>query len=419
MKIESDIPQPALLLRGNGQRLWDSLMSMARIGATPGGGSSRLALSAEDSAGRYQFIAACQAIGMSVTSDAMGNLFCRFQGREPELLPVTMGSHLDTQPKGGRFDGVYGVLAALEVVTTLHQLQLTPRRSIEIIVWTNEEGARFTPAMMGSAVFTGKMSLEEALSRRDRDNILVSNALQQQGWCGDAPAGRPFDAYFEAHIEQGPVLEEESLGIGIVTGGQAIRWLDITVCGQAAHAGTTPMKNRRDAMFAASEMISALEHQADLFAPQGLMTVGELHIAAASRNTIAGNLRFTLDIRHPDDVILQTFDQQCREVMQRIADQRHIEITISEHWVSPAVPFDDQCVQLVEQLTLQLGYPGRRMISGAGHDAINIAGHCPTAMIFIPCAGGISHNESESITPEDAEYGLNVLLNSVWQRADR
>lgn len=419
MKAQSNTTLSSSLLRGNGQRLWESLMSMARIGATPGGGNSRLALSAEDSAGRQQFIAACQALGMSVTSDAIGNLFCRYPGREPELLPVTMGSHLDTQPKGGRFDGIYGVLAALEVVTTLHQQQMTPRRTIEIIVWTNEEGARFTPAMMGSAVFTGKMTLDEALSRRDRANISVADALQQQGWRGDALAGRPFDAYFEAHIEQGPVLEEESLGIGIVTGGQAIRWLDITVCGQAAHAGTTPMKNRRDAMFACSEIISALETQAALFSPQGLMTIGELHISAASRNTIAGNVHFTLDIRHPDDRVLQIFDRQCREVMQRIADQRRTELDISEHWVSPAVPFDEQCVALVEQMTLQLGYPGRKMISGAGHDAINIAGHCPTAMIFIPCAGGISHNEAESITPEDAEYGLNVLLNSVWQRANR
>ena len=419
MKIPSDKSQHIFMLHGNGQRLWDSLMSMARIGATPGGGSSRLALSAEDRAGRQQFIAACQALGMSVTSDAIGNLFCRFQGQDPELLPVTMGSHLDTQPKGGRFDGVYGVLAALEVVTTLHQLQLVPRRTIEIIVWTNEEGARFTPAMMGSAVFTGKMSLEDALSRRDSANITVADALQQQGWGGDALVGRPFDAYFEAHIEQGPVLEQESLGIGIVTGGQAIRWLDITVCGQAAHAGTTPMKNRRDAMFASSEMISALETRAALFAPQGLMTIGELHISSASRNTIAGNIRFTLDIRHPDDGVLQAFDQQCRDVMQEIADQRQIKLNISEHWVSPAVPFDSQCVELVEQMTRQLGYPGRKMISGAGHDAINIAGHCPATMIFIPCAGGISHNEAESITPEDAEYGLNVLLNSVWQRANR
>lgn len=419
MTIESAVSPYPSLLHGNGQRLWDSLMSMARIGATSGGGSSRLALSSEDSAGRHQFITACQALGMSVTSDAIGNLFCRFQGQDPELLPVTMGSHLDTQPKGGRFDGVYGVLAALEVVTTLHQLQLTPRRTIEIIVWTNEEGARFTPAMMGSAVFTGKMSLDDALSRCDSSNIVLADALQQQGWRGEAPAGRPFDAYFEAHIEQGPVLEDESLSIGIVTGGQAIRWLDITVCGQAAHAGTTPMKNRRDAMFATSEIISALESQAALFAPQGLMTIGELDISSASRNTIAGNIRFTLDIRHPDDATLQTFDRQCREVMQQVASQRHVGINISEHWVSPAVPFDDQCVSLVEKMTLQLGYPGRKMISGAGHDAINIAGHCPTAMIFIPCAGGISHNEAESITPEDAAYGLDVLLNSVWQRANR
>ncbi|MDU5476068.1 MULTISPECIES: Zn-dependent hydrolase [Pantoea] len=402
----------------NGARLWHNLMEMAAIGATDKGGSSRLALSAEDSEGRRKLIADCQLLGMSVTSDAIGNLFCRLEGTHPEFDPVVMGSHLDTQPKGGRFDGVYGVLAALEVIRTLHDAGLQPKRSIEIAVWTNEEGARFTPAMMGSAVFAGIMPLEDALARLDASGISVAASLEKERWAGDSPLGRAFNAYFEAHIEQGPVLEERDLVIGVVTGGQAISWLDVTVTGNSAHAGTTPMQNRTDAFLAVASMAAALEEVAKSFAPEGLLTIGELTISSASRNTIPGNVVFTVDLRHPDDAVLAQFDQACRQSLASVAKRRGVQVSVKQHWLSAATPFDESCVALVNEAATASGYTHQRMISGAGHDAIHIAKHCPTTMIFIPCAGGISHNEAESIEPEHAEKGANVLFKAVTARAD-
>lgn len=406
------------LLYINAARLWDNLMEMAGIGATRNGGNSRLALSSVDSDGRRKFINDCQQLGMTVTSDAIGNLFCRYAGTHQELDPVVMGSHLDTQPKGGRFDGVYGVLAALEVMRTLHEAGLQPKRSIEIAVWTNEEGARFTPAMMGSAVFTGVMPLEDALSRKDIDGISVKTALEREGWAGASPFGRQFNAYFEAHIEQGPVLEERDLVVGVVTGGQAIRWLDIIVSGNSAHAGTTPMANRHDAFLAVAEMASELERTASEFAPQGLLTIGELVISSPSRNTIPGTVAFSLDLRHPADAVLAEFDLACRERLLAVAERRGVQVSVKDHWLSPSTPFDDRCIGLVSEAVKGLGYSHQNMISGAGHDAIHLASHCPTTMIFIPCAGGISHNESESIEPTHAEQGANVLLNAVVRRAN-
>ncbi|WP_313686678.1 Zn-dependent hydrolase [Pantoea sp.] len=403
----------------NGARLWENLMEMAAIGATDKGGNSRLALTTEDSAGRRKFISDCQALGMTVTSDAIGNLFCRLEGTRPELDPVVMGSHLDTQPKGGRFDGVYGVLAALEVIRTLHDAGLQPKRSIEIAVWTNEEGARFTPAMMGSAVFAGIMSLDDARARTDAAGVSVATSLEKEGWAGESPFGRTFNAYFEAHIEQGPVLEEKGLAIGVVTGGQAISWLDISVSGNSAHAGTTPMRNRTDAFLAAAAMASGLEQVAAEFAPAGLLTIGELSITSPSRNTIPGEVIFTLDLRHPRDEILSQFDQACRESLSTVAAKRGVQVSVEQHWLSAATPFDSDCVELVNEAAITLEYTHQRMISGAGHDAIHIAKHCPTTMIFIPCAEGISHNEAESIEPEHAEQGANVLLRAVCSRANQ
>ncbi|CAI0941580.1 N-carbamoyl-L-amino acid hydrolase [Serratia ficaria] len=402
----------------NGIRLWENLMDMAAIGATKNGGNSRLALSAEDSAGRYKFINDCKRLGMTVVTDAIGNMFCRYEGSQPELDAVVVGSHLDTQPKGGRFDGVYGVLAALEAVRTLSEKRIIPKRSIEIAVWTNEEGARFTPAMMGSAVFTGVMKLDDALRRKDAKGISVAESLHAEKWIGGSPLGRRFDSYFEAHIEQGPILEELEVNIGVVTGGQAISWLDITVTGCSAHAGTTPMKNRSDALLAVAEMAGDLEKVALTFAPLGLLTIGELTIASPSRNTIPGEVTFTLDLRHPEDEKLTQFELACRQAIVSVASRRGMALSISEHWLSPATPFDHQCIELVDESVKRLGYPYKRMLSGAGHDAINISKHCPSAMIFIPCAGGISHNESESIEPIHAEQGANVLINSVLARAN-
>ncbi|MEN5094901.1 Zn-dependent hydrolase [Pseudomonas protegens] len=405
------------MLKINGERLWASLMAMAEIGATARGGSCRLALSDEDRAGRELFAHWCTEAGMTLSVDPIGNLFARRPGSDPDAAPVMMGSHLDTQPEGGRFDGVYGVLAGLEVVRTLNDLGVRTRKPLEVAVWTNEEGARFTPAMFGSAVFTGSMSLDAALAVRDADGISVAQALQRTGYAGNRPLGGAVDAYFEAHIEQGPILEDNAKSIGVVSGGQAIRWLDVQVEGMAAHAGTTPMPLRKDALYGAAQMILAVEQLAVDFAPQGLTTVGELSVAKSSRNTIPGLLTFTVDLRHHHDQQIGAMEQQVEERLGSIARQRGLKVSIDRHWVSPATPFDADCVAAVQQAVDGLGYAQQSIVSGAGHDAILLARYCPTAMVFIPCVGGLSHNEAEDVLPEDVRQGADVLLNAVLARA--
>ncbi|AKA85172.1 Zn-dependent hydrolase [Pseudomonas synxantha] len=405
------------MLKINGERLWASLMAMAEIGATERGGSCRLALSAEDKAGRELFSHWCKAAGLTLSVDAIGNLFARRAGTDNDAAPVMIGSHLDTQPEGGRFDGVYGVLAGLEVIRSLDDHGIQTRKPLEIAVWTNEEGARFTPAMLGSAVFTGALALDKALATTDGDGVSVDEALRATGYNGERALGGAVDAYFEAHIEQGPILEDNAKTIGVVTGGQAIRWLDVRVEGMAAHAGTTPMALRKDALYGAAKMIQALENLAADFAPHGLTTVGELSIAKSSRNTIAGVLDFTVDLRHHRDADIDAMEQQARARLQAIADNRGLSVTITPHWISPATPFDAQCVACVQASVDALGYSQQTIISGAGHDAIHLARYCPTAMIFIPCVGGLSHNEAEDVLPEDVRQGTDVLLNAVLKRA--
>ena len=405
------------MLKINGERLWASLMAMAEIGATARGGSCRLALSAEDKAGRELFSHWCKAAGLTLSVDAIGNLFARRAGTDNDAAPVMIGSHLDTQPEGGRFDGVYGVLAGLEVIRSLDDHGIQTRKPLEIAVWTNEEGARFTPAMLGSAVFTGALALDKALATTDGDGVSVDEALRATGYNGERALGGAVDAYFEAHIEQGPILEDNAKTIGVVTGGQAIRWLDVRVEGMAAHAGTTPMALRKDALYGAAKMIQALENLAADFAPHGLTTVGEVSIAKSSRNTIAGVLDFTVDLRHHRDAAIDAMEQQARARLQAIADNRGLSVTITPHWISPATPFDAQCVACVQASVDALGYSQQTIISGAGHDAIHLARYCPTAMIFIPCVGGLSHNEAEDVLPEDVRQGTDVLLNAVLKRA--
>ena len=405
------------MLKINGERLWRSLMDMAEIGATARGGSCRLALSAEDKAGRELFSHWCKAAGLTLSVDAIGNLFARRAGTDNDAAPVMMGSHLDTQPEGGRFDGVYGVLAGLEVIRSLDDQGIQTRKPLEIAVWTNEEGARFTPAMLGSAVFTGTLALDMALATADVDGISLNEALRAIGYNGERPLGGAVDAYFEAHIEQGPILEDNANSIGVVTGGQAIRWLDVRVEGMAAHAGTTPMPLRKDALYGAAKMIQALENLAADFAPQGLTTVGELSIAKSSRNTIPGLLNFTVDLRHHRDADIDAMEQQVRARLQAIADNRGLSVTITPQWISPATPFDAECVACVQAAVDGLGYSQQTIVSGAGHDAIHLARYCPTAMIFIPCVGGLSHNEAEEISKEWASAGCDVLFHAVVETA--
>lgn len=400
----------------NGDRLWASLMDMARIGATAKGGNCRLALSAEDKAGRELFMGWCRDEGMTVSFDAIGNVFARRAGLDESLAPIVMGSHLDTQPKGGRFDGIYGVLSGLEVVRTLNERNIQSQRSIEIAVWTNEEGARFTPAMFGSAVFTGSLDLQTALDARDAHGISVAEALDATGHVGNQPFKRLFDAYFEAHIEQGPILEDNAIPVGVVTGGQAICWLDVQVQGQSAHAGTTPMGLRKDALFGVAQMATQLEALAQEFSPKGLVTIGQVSIAKSSRNTIPGNVGFTVDLRHHEDEQIAHMEQLVRERFQQVASARNLTLNIQRHWLSPATPFDKNCVAAVRRAVEALGYPHQDIVSGAGHDAILLARHCPTTMVFIPCVDGLSHNEAEDVFPEDARMGCDVLLNAVVER---
>lgn len=402
-------------MRINQARLWDSLMEMAKLGATDKGGSSRLALSDEDKAGRLLFIEWCEALGMEISRDAIGNLFATYAGINRQSPPIVMGSHLDTQPKGGRFDGVYGVLAALEVVRTLHDHDLKLNHDIEIAVWMNEEGARFSPAMLGSEVFIGELALKKGLASRDRAGVSVEEALALVQEAGERPFARTLNSYFELHIEQGPILEDYNKEIGVVTGGQAIAWLDVEISGRSQHAGTTPMRYRKDAMLGTSDFLLRLE---DYIAqiPDALLTIGEIKIPHSSRNTIAGTVNFTLDIRHPDTEKVKAMVAEAKALGSKTASDRDLEIGMQDVWLSPAIPFDKTCIELVQGAVHELGFSHIEMISGAGHDAIHLAKHCPTTMIFIACKDGISHNEAESITEQDAGNGTNVLLHAILKR---
>ncbi|RQR54043.1 Zn-dependent hydrolase [Burkholderia sp. Bp9125] len=405
------------LVEIDGARLWQSLEDMARIGATPRGGVRRLALTEDDRRGRDQFAQGCRDAGLTVSVDAIGNLFARRDGTDAHAAPVLIGSHLDTQPEGGRFDGVYGVLAALELVRTLNDAGIATEKPIEIVSWTNEEGARFAPAMLGSAVFTGALPLADALARQDADGTTLGDALAACGYRGARRTGGAVDAYFEAHIEQGPVLEANGTTIGVVTGGQAIRWLDVTVAGVAAHAGTTPMPYRKDALFASAQIALELERIVAGYAPRGLATIGQVGIRNASRNTIAGDVAFTVDLRHHDDGEVDAMERDLRDACARVAAARGVRVAVDACWRSPATPFDADCVAHVAQAAAAFGYTHERIVSGAGHDAIVLARHCPTAMVFIPCVDGLSHNEAEDALPDDVTRGANVLLHAVLARA--
>jgi N-carbamoyl-L-amino-acid hydrolase len=405
-------------LRVDGGRLWDSLMEMAEIGALPGGGCGRLALSDEDKAGRDLFVAWCEAAGCTVSIDGIGNIFARRPGRDDTRPPVMAGSHLDTQPHGGKFDGVYGVLAGLEVVRALNDAGIETDAPVEVAVWTNEEGARFAPSMNGSGVFAGTYTVDQGLACTDAEGLTMGQELDRIGYAGPRPCqGNPVGAYFEAHIEQGPILEAEEKTIGVVTGGQGMYWYDVTLTGQDSHAGTTPMPRRRDAMAGAAEMITATRRLALDRAPDAVATVGEMAVTPNSRNTIPGRVDFTVDLRHPEAAMLDEMDAAFRALCGATADAFGLELTIDQVADTPPVAFDDACVDAVRTTAGALGYGHRDIVSGAGHDAFHLAKVAPTGMIFIPCADGLSHNEAESATANDLEAGCNVLLHAVLDRA--
>ncbi|SDT14908.1 N-carbamoyl-L-amino-acid hydrolase [Halopseudomonas litoralis] len=403
----------------NQQRLWQSLMDMGEIGGTEKGGVCRLALTDLDKQGRDLFVQWCKDAGCTIRVDKMGNIFARRAGLDDSLPPVVMGSHLDTQPTGGKFDGIYGVLAGLEVIRTLNDQGMDTQAPIEASVWTNEEGSRFPPAMVASGVFAGVFELDYGLSRADLDGKTMGEELARIGYNGpDDVGGRPFKAFFEAHIEQGPILEDEKKQIGVVTDAQGQRWYEITLTGQESHAGPTPMSRRRDALVGAARLIDQVNKIGLAHQPNACATVGLLQVFPNSRNVIPGQVFFTVDFRHPDAEALAKMDQALRETADSVSTELGLEMAFEQIWYSPPVPFDADCVALVRQAATDFGYSHRDIVSGAGHDACYISRVAPTAMVFVPCENGISHNEAENATPEDLAAGCNVLFQAVVARAN-
>jgi N-carbamoyl-L-amino-acid hydrolase len=404
-------------LRINGERLWDSLMQLARIGATPKGGVCRLALSDLDRQGRDLVVAWARDAGLSITVDQIGNVFMRRQGRNAKLPPVVIGSHIDTQPTGGKFDGNFGVLAGLEVIRTLNDHRIETEAPLEVAFWTNEEGSRFVPVMMGSGVFCKDFTLEHAYAALDVDGHSVRDELARIGYLGDEePGEHPIGCYFEAHIEQGPVLEDHDKTIGVVEAVLGLRWYDCVVRGQEEHAGPTPMALRRDALQAATIIIQevvAIARRSE----HGRGTVGFVKVHPNSRNVIPGEVRFSVDLRNIDDDSLDAMDAQLRAVVAEVAAIAGIEAELAQVSYYPPVPFSAQCVNAVRAAAQRLGYSHMPAVSGAGHDAIYVARLAPAGMIFIPCKDGISHNEIEDVKPEHVAAGANVLCQVVVERA--
>ena len=409
---------PAVTWRINGERLWQSLMELARIGATPKGGVCRLALTDLDRQGRDLVIGWAREAGMSITVDQIGNVFMRRPGRDNALPPIMTGSHIDTQPTGGKFDGNYGVLAGLEVVRTLNDLGLQTEAPIEVAFWTNEEGSRFVPVMMGSGVFAKAFSLETAYAAKDVDGKTVKDELQRIGYIGDeVPGQHPVGAYFEAHIEQGPVLEDHGITIGVVEAVLGIRWYDCTITGMEAHAGPTPMSLRKDALQVATKIMQEVVAVAMRHQPHGRGTVGMVQVHPNSRNVIPGRVKFSMDLRNVSNELLDQMDAEIRSCAQSVATESGLKVEIEEVSHYPAVPFEAGCVEAVRQATQALGYSNMPCVSGAGHDAVYVARLAPAGMIFVPCKDGISHNEIEDAKAEHLEAGCNVLLHAMLNRA--
>ena len=406
--------------RIDGKRLWDTLMGYAEIGATAKGGVRRLALSDVDKRGRDRFRGECEALGLTVRVDANGNMFARRPGRDPTRLPVLFGSHLDSQPSGGKFDGALGVLAGLEVMRSLNDLGLTTEAPLELINWTDEEGARFGHSLMGSGVWAGVYTEEKAYGLTDTDGHTVGASLDAIGYRGPEPAQHFLaDAYFELHIEQGPILEREAKTIGIVTGAQAQVWYDAVTIGQDSHAGTTPPSTRKDALVCAARIIDLVDRMMRARGEDGRGTVGQLLVSPNSRNVIPGEVQFSVEFRHPDPAEVDRLDAQFPREAGFIARDCGVKLELTTLFKIPAQPFDAGCIDLVRQGAAKMGYPTRDIVSGAGHDAVYVARHIPTAMIFTPCKDGLSHNEAESIQPEEAEAGCQVLFEAVVARANR
>jgi len=406
-------------VRINGARLWDSLMEMAKIGATPKGGCKRLTLTDLDKQARELFRGWCEAEGCTLKVDEMGNMFARRTGEDSSLPPVIVGSHLDTQPTGGKFDGVLGVLGALEVVRSLNDLKIKTRYPIEVANWTNEEGSRYAPAMVSSGVFAGVFTKDFAYSRVDSDGKTLGDELKRIGFKGEEPVGgRPVHAYFELHIEQGPILEDENIDVGVVTHGQGQRWYEIRLTGFESHAGSTPMPRRKDALLGAARIVELVNATGLSKAPLGVSTVGMLNPYPNSRNVIPGEVFMTCEFRHPLDETLSDMDAALKEGVEAITKKIGLTYDLKQVFYYAPVAFDSGCVDAVRRAAQRFGYSHRDIVSGAGHDACYLARVAPSSMVFTPCVDGVSHNEAEDIKQEWSTAGANVLMHAVLEKAE-
>lgn len=402
----------------NGERLWNRIMEMAKIGATKAGGSNRQALTDLDREGRDLFCNWARDAGCSIEIDQMGNIFARRAGTDRGASPVLAGSHLDTQPTGGKFDGVYGVLAALEVIETLNDSGTSTSRPIEAVVWTNEEGARFSPAMIGSGVLAGEFTLEYGHAATDKSGKTIGDELRRIAYSGERPCKAfPIHAAFEAHIEQGPILEANNKTIGVVTGVQGMRWYDVVLTGDAVHAGPTPMDMRQDPFRALHSIVANAYEMAGRYAPHARLTFGDIKAEPGARNTVPERLTLAADLRHPSEETLDEMESELRAIVERSAELAAVKGSVRVEWQSPAVVFNSECVDAVKTAAQTLQYPYLEIVSGAGHDSVYLSRIAATAMIFVPCKGGISHNEAESAEPGDLAAGANVLLHAIMDCA--
>ncbi|TLP60417.1 Zn-dependent hydrolase [Parasedimentitalea maritima] len=403
----------------NSERLWDSLMDMAKIGPGVAGGNNRQTLTDEDGEGRALFQNWCEAAGCTMGLDQMGNMFARREGTDPEALPVYVGSHLDTQPTGGKYDGVLGVLGGLEILRSLNDMNIKTKHPIVVTNFTNEEGTRYAPAMLSSGVFAGIHTQDWAYDREDAEGKKFGDELSRIGWRGDEEVGaRKMHAFFELHIEQGPILEADEKDIGVVTHGQGLSWTQVTVTGKDAHTGSTPMPMRRNAGLAMARMLDAVDEIAWRNAPHAVGAAGHIDVYPNSRNVIPGKVVFTVDFRSPELEVIEDMELNFREQAQDIAEAMGVTVEFEKVGGFDPVKFDDTCVTAVRNAADRLGYSHIDLISGAGHDACWINRVAPTAMVMCPCVDGLSHNEAEEISPDWAAAGTNVLFHAVVETAE-
>ena len=410
---------PGENLKINGDRLWDSLMKMAKIGPGVAGGNNRQTVTDEDSEGRHLFQSWCAAAGMTMGLDQMGNMFARREGTDVDALPVYVGSHLDTQPTGGKYDGVLGVLGGLELVRTLNDLNIQTKHPIVVTNFTNEEGTRYAPALLSSGVFAGIHTQEWAYEREDANGLKFGAELERIGWKGDEEVGaRKMHAFFELHIEQGPILEAEAMEVGVVTHGQGLSWTQVTITGRESHTGSTPMPMRKNAGLGMARVLELVDEIAWSHKPHAVGAAGHIDVYPNSRNVIPGKAVFTIDFRSPELAIIEDMNARLRRGAQKICDEMGLEVTFEKVGGFDPVEFDAGCVSAVRNAAERLGYSHRDLISGAGHDACLINRVAPTAMVMCPCVDGLSHNEAEEISKDWAVAGTDVLLHAVLETAE-